>query len=203
MKWQKIQQKMFCGPKKVESLCCMWLYHKCGGWPERKGKERRERKRDLQHTHWQIWSVCSAGLFLAEEMGKSHAGTLQTTEKKWYTLNLPLQCGWLPSKWRWLYLSLLLSLISLSPFCLWCIKRQLRLCYICCASVPGLTLHCICLVEGNIWVWITDAMTSSSCVDCSNMRSPLHKHLMRKWIPEFFLWNWTEPFHCIKIHILA
>lgn len=81
----EIQQKMFSGPKKVESLCCMWLYYECGGWPERKGKEWRERKRDLQHTHWQIWSVCSAGLFLAEEMGKSHAGTLQTTEKN-YTL---------------------------------------------------------------------------------------------------------------------
>ncbi len=75
-------KKKFVDPKRLRALAaCDYIMSVGVGLKEKEKNGGRGRERDLQRTHWQIWSVCSAGLFLAEEMGKSHAGTLQTKEK--------------------------------------------------------------------------------------------------------------------------
>lgn len=75
---------MFYGPKKVKSPCCMYYVMRVDvGLKEKENNGGRKKQRETSSILTGRFEVCAQqGYFQCEEMGKSHAGTLQKTEKK-------------------------------------------------------------------------------------------------------------------------
>lgn len=145
----EILQKRSHGPKKVKRPCCMILCHEGVGWPERERKEWREKEteRDLQHTHRQIWSVCSAGLFLVWGNGQKSCRNTAESRKKLYALICHYKAAdCLLNRDDSICPSFSHYLISLPPFCLWCTERQLCLMLhlLCQCSRLNAALHMPC-----------------------------------------------------------
>ncbi len=141
-------KKCFVDPKKVKSPCCMWLYHECGGWPQRKGKERRERKRERPPAYSlaDLKCVLSRAIF---SWGNGQKSCRNTADKrtKLYTLICHYNMAdCLLNEDDSIRPSFSLSFISLSPFCLSCTERQLHvmLHLLCQCSWLNAALHMPC-----------------------------------------------------------